>query len=577
MLRCMTALARLTFAVACLWPLAAHAGPFVFVSLPDTQVYSENRFPDLERTPAVTDPRGTAAIFFDQTQWIVDNAEARSIRYVGHLGDIVQSGDKIEEWEIAKDAMNVLLDADLPHGTVMGNHDDTHPPDYARNYLDYFGPQVFEGRDWYTASSPGGGANLQILEHDRYKIGFLNFSVDQPLDEIEWANDIVSSNPDTIFVIGTHRYLYDFKISGGRYSEDVETIFGPINLTGGPVDGVINPVNAEDFFHIFVKQHPNIVMIHAGHFHSEWLRLDGLDVEQKLIIQILTDYQSTRNGGDGWLRIYELDFESNVFRFDTYSPTIGRNRTTIDHFVETIFLAWDQRGQIMDVLDIDEAQYLGLLTLGFKRLDTVPDGWLLAHPDFDTEEERAYYETYLDELFLGNPPPGFESILDWEGLWMIGFAANPNDPLDFSAHVRSPSYELEVDFDAYFTPSAAQQAGFALDDLFAAFGALDDDAWTTPFLRTRVHRGLDLASWMSDRGLYRFAAMVIDFAVVPRIDGCAANGQPDSAWGRGWGRLWRLLFGSLQPDALGRCSDQQVLYPQTNETIALLRSLESGA
>ena len=34
--------------------------------------------------------------------------------------------------------MNLLLAADIPHGTVMGNHDDTHPPDYARNYLTYF-------------------------------------------------------------------------------------------------------------------------------------------------------------------------------------------------------------------------------------------------------------------------------------------------------------------------------------------------------------------------------------------------------------------------------------------------------
>ena len=101
------------------------AEPFVFVSLPDTQVYAQNRFPD-GGTPAVTDTRGTGAIFFDQTQWIVDHAAERSIRYVGHLGDIVQDGNNLDEWDRAKAAMDLLLDADIPHGTVMGNHDDTN-------------------------------------------------------------------------------------------------------------------------------------------------------------------------------------------------------------------------------------------------------------------------------------------------------------------------------------------------------------------------------------------------------------------------------------------------------------------
>ena len=46
---------------------AVQAEVFRFVSLPDTQVYSENRFPD-GGFPPVTDPNGTEHIFGDQTQ-----------------------------------------------------------------------------------------------------------------------------------------------------------------------------------------------------------------------------------------------------------------------------------------------------------------------------------------------------------------------------------------------------------------------------------------------------------------------------------------------------------------------------
>ena len=454
-------------------PTSSQAEPFVFVSLPDTQIYADNRTPD-GRLPAVTDERGTGAIFYDQTRWIVDNRSKRGIRYVGHLGDIVQHGDDLEEWALAKDAMDLLRQADIPHGTVMGNHDDNHGPDYRSNYLAYFGPSFFEDRPWYRASSPAGAANLQLLEHEGVKIGFLNISIDHPQAELDWASGVVQDNPDTIFILGTHRYLYDVKITGGRYGEDVLTPLGIINLPQDPIAAVVEPNSAEEIFQKFVSQHPNVLMIHAGHFHSEWLRLDGLNGAGRTVLQILTDYQCSRNGGDGWLRLYEMDFDAGTFSFETYSPTLDRMRTVMDHFVETIFLAYDQRQQIMDLLDISESTYFLLLGAIFK--DTpAPDGFLLQHPDFDTEEERAYYEKLLNEMFLGDPPEGFDDIVEWEGMWLIAFAANPGDPFDFSESVRSPSGSIGVDFYDYFTPSPAQLLARAFDEILMGLSALSPE------------------------------------------------------------------------------------------------------
>jgi hypothetical protein len=369
-------------------------------------------------------------------------------------------------------------------------------------------------------------------------------------------------------VIGTHRYLYDLKIGAGRYGEEVSTLFGDFTVTDNFVDGVIDPRSAEELFQQFASQHPNILMVHAGHFHAEWLRLDDLNPEQKLIIQILSDYQSTRNGGDGWLRLYQLDLEEGEFRFDTYSPTLDRWRTTIDHFVETIYLAWEEREQLMDVIGVTEAQYLALLEFGFKRRSEVPDGFLLQHPDFDEPEERAYYEQYLDDLFLGNPPPGFDDILDWEGLWMIAFAADPTDPFDFGDGERSPQGRLEIDFFDYFSPNSSQLSGWAFDGLFEAVEGFSLDDYSSRAAKRRLFRTLAFAALLAERERYATAALILDYFLLPTIDGCAERGRPDTA--APWWWFWRS---GRQPDVLDSCPAQAVLHPLVTEAAELLQTL----
>ncbi len=61
----------------------AAAPEFTIIALPDTQHYSE-AYP---------------AIFTSQTQWIVDNKDARNIVFVTHEGDIVEHNNLASEWE----------------------------------------------------------------------------------------------------------------------------------------------------------------------------------------------------------------------------------------------------------------------------------------------------------------------------------------------------------------------------------------------------------------------------------------------------------------------------------------------
>ena len=83
------------------------AEEFTIIVLPDTQHYSE-AFP---------------AVFTSQTQWIVDNKDARNIVFVTHEGDIVEHNDLPLEWDRANTSMSLLEAANMPFGMGPGNHD----------------------------------------------------------------------------------------------------------------------------------------------------------------------------------------------------------------------------------------------------------------------------------------------------------------------------------------------------------------------------------------------------------------------------------------------------------------------
>jgi hypothetical protein len=81
-------------------------GSWTLVVLPDTQFYSES-YPEL---------------FKDQTRWIVANKDRYNIKYVLHLGDIVNVPTATSQWINSKAAMSIL-DGQVPYALTTGNHD----------------------------------------------------------------------------------------------------------------------------------------------------------------------------------------------------------------------------------------------------------------------------------------------------------------------------------------------------------------------------------------------------------------------------------------------------------------------
>jgi hypothetical protein len=567
----------LAAAAAATCATTASAEVFRWVSMPDAQFYAE----DVAANGIdFTDPRGTGAIYSDITRWIVDQLGTDSeIHYVQQLGDLVQNGEILEEWVLAEQAMDILEDAGIIYGAAEGNHDCAFGFDncrdelgegsYHANYLTYFGPNsdygnsTFADQPWYR-SSPSGVSNAQLIEFEGRKLGFINLSIGNPQAELDWARELIAAEPDRIFIVGSHMLNYDGAFYTGRETELVTApalgLFDPIPfyprtfepfplyIDGDPIDLTAEDQAAEleeytstgemgnfgeNVYAELTRQYPNVLLLHSGHNCGENLRTDGTNGGANSVVEILTDYQCTINGGDGWTRVYEFDFDAQTLTWYTLSPregltgdfggrpdpaglqtssdTTGFTRTPLDTFVDYLdflntFIAPVAIATFPDLLE-QQGLDLGIYTQEqfdqFKLDSTIGEaleqvvlallgneltgasGFLNLHPDFDEGVERTYYTEKLRGLFGGDfPVPsdeelfprGWGDIAFFESAWIQFFSEE----------------ELGADPTRILECNDPNTGGFLNKFNRCPAGALelDLDAYSCPPLRTRLFQAL---------------------------------------------------------------------------------------
>ena len=286
---------------------------FVVVGLPDTQKYSE-KYPH---------------IFKAQTQWIVDNQKQLDIRFVSHYGDLVQHGTgplAAGEYANAKAAMDTLLNANVPHGVVPGNHDVLESGNFTQvydnsNYLKNFGPQWYERRSWFGGASASGLSTYQTFSGGGYNFIALHLDLETPHSELAWAQGVINANRDKPVMVTTHRYLQDAQdytggvplVPSGRYPDIWYNFEGHYHPNG---------IRANELFNNFIVTNRNIFLVNAGHFHEEY-RQTNINNHGLPVHEVLADYQDDPNGGNGYLRIMEFDPARSVINFKSYSPTLN--------------------------------------------------------------------------------------------------------------------------------------------------------------------------------------------------------------------------------------------------------------
>ena len=285
--------------------------------------------------------------FTAQTNWIAANAQTNKIRFVTQVGDIVQNGNRLAEYDRAEAAMVTLdtaTNADggtgIPWNVNYGNHEEDRSQagadpagPWAHNYRDYFGSASgthrYAGQPQYKGVSSNDLNTWHIIKSsnaiDAREYLMLNLEYDAPghrpgstpdpadvpaFDAIAWAQGIIDANPGMATIITTHVFE--------------GTAHGPPNnpYTSGP--GRNSQIQ---IFDKLVKNNPQVFMVLSGHTsqstHQVKQNAAGLNV-----LQMVTDYNKVLpNGGDGFFRLVELDEDTGEIRVKTYTPGVPQNPT----------------------------------------------------------------------------------------------------------------------------------------------------------------------------------------------------------------------------------------------------------
>lgn len=291
--------------------------PLRLIVLPDTQHYV----------------RDNPHIFQSQTAWITNNAD--SISFVIHVGDLTNANNATQ-WPIAASAMS-LMDGNVPYTFTPGNHDmggnnaQTRNTTMMNQYLPYskysvlphFGGAYQVGQmdnTWHKFST-----------QDGYHFIILSLEFAPRNAVLEWAGEVIKAFPSHNIIINTHAYMYsDEKRHSDLYGHKwTPSTYGLYAESDGDAN------DGEEMWTKLVKLYPNIFMVVSGHVLNDGtgtLVSDG-DHGNK-VYQMLANYQGgvigSENGGNGFLRIIDIDTENARMYVRTYSPHLNEFKTEDD-------------------------------------------------------------------------------------------------------------------------------------------------------------------------------------------------------------------------------------------------------
>ncbi|MEO6638693.1 MAG: metallophosphoesterase [Ginsengibacter sp.] len=282
-----------------------------FVLLPDTQTYAE-KFPEIVQA---------------QTDWIAK--ESASIDLVIQQGDLTQNNND-SEWSVINTAF-YKLDNKVPYVLAAGNHDmGSAPGKFADNRNTEMFNQYFPSGHMSALPGFAGVFENDKMENAYYllqacKIKWMIITLEfGPRNKVlDWANKIVTQHPDRTIIINTHAYMYSDSTRQGPADNGSPHSYGVDNGTG---DEAVN--DGEEMWNKLIKLHPNIRFVFSGHVTNSGVgTLVSINDEGYPVYQMLANFQEgvkgSVKGGNGFLRILDLDMKKKILYVKTFSPYIN--------------------------------------------------------------------------------------------------------------------------------------------------------------------------------------------------------------------------------------------------------------
>lgn len=282
--------------IAVLVPNSFYAEEFSIIALPDTQFYS--RYSDVSQYLNFENPFNT------QTQWIASNAVARNIKFVAHLGDVVDQADVASEWTFADSAMSTLDQAGVNYGVARGNHDIT--PQGADNTLstpftDYFGPDRFQSVNSYVGSDSAGVNSYHQFDAGGRTFGVLFTDWRNDTAELAWAQSVLDANPDVPTILISHQII----------APDANDPTAPNDTDQGTL-----------LWNELITDNDQVFLTLNGHHQGQAWRTQQ-NTAGNDVLQMVVDYQFNAYNGTGYLSELVFDTDANTVSVSTFSPWVA--------------------------------------------------------------------------------------------------------------------------------------------------------------------------------------------------------------------------------------------------------------
>lgn len=289
------------------------------VLLPDTQTYAE-KFPE---------------VLDSQINWVLKNA--KDINFVLQQGDLTQNNND-KEWKIIQSAFS-RLNKKVPYILAAGNHDmgsaDGKFADVRNSNLfnTYFPVAQMSGLPGFGGVAEAGKMDNAYYVFKTTKINWLVITLEfGPRNSVvDWANKIIKNHPGHSVIINTHSYMYSDSTRQGPGDNWRPQAYGVGKDKG---DSSVN--DGEEIWRKLVKLHPNTRFVFSGHVLNTGVgTLISINDAGYPVYQMLANYQEgvkgSVKGGNGWLRIIDMDFKKKRLKVSTYSPYIGKYMDDTQH------------------------------------------------------------------------------------------------------------------------------------------------------------------------------------------------------------------------------------------------------
>jgi hypothetical protein len=258
---------------------------FRIAVIPDTQ-WASRKWPDVLKTT---------------TKWIAANHESMDIKYVLHVGDMVETGKLDTDWKNFDSAMSVL-DGKVPYILSVGNHDldKIQGRRSTVKFNEYFPRKRFQGLAGFGGTYPQDKNDNSYHTFDAGGIAWLVVSLNfNPTDaELAWANKIVSMHQGYQVIVVTHSYLEH----RGR------------------------DVSGENIWNKFVKSHENVLMVFCGHLST--VHYSSVADKGNRVYEMLFDWQNNKNRDpNSYFALVEVDPVRKRISVRSYSPLLDQYKT----------------------------------------------------------------------------------------------------------------------------------------------------------------------------------------------------------------------------------------------------------